>query len=192
MCIKIFFSLLFSGIMIQFFKIYNVIHNLNLLKNFKKYFFIIFNQMYFQKSKSNLKYIQHTGYHKLAHSTKTIRFFPEFDRNLKLYSKLHSFMKINETLCPNEQEEKIHKFGISFYDEIISNITFHHEKLDKEILFLFNPFILIFNSIKFIISFLLNFFDFKFSARSVNLFSFFITLFIFLIGYIKIYYLFIV
>ena len=58
-------------------------------------------------------------------------------------------MKINETLCPNEQEEKIHKFGISFYDEIISNITFHHEKLDKEILFLFNPFILIFNSIKF-------------------------------------------
>ena len=190
MYIKIFFSFLLSGIMIQFFKIYNVIHNLNLLKNFKKYFFIIFNQMYFQKS--NLKYIQHTRYLKLAHSTKTIRFFPEFDRNLKLYSKLHSFMKINETLCPNEQEEKIHKFGISFYDEIISNITFHHEKLDKEILFLFNPFILIFNSIKFIISFLLNFFDFKFSARSVNLFSFFITLFIFLIGYIKIYYLFIV
>ena len=192
MYIKIFFSFLLSGIMIQFFKIYNVIHNLNLLKNFKRYFFIIFNQMYFQKSKSNLKYIQHTGYLKLAHNTKTIRFFPEFDRNLKLYSKLHSFMKINETLCPNEQEEKIHKFGISFYDEIISNITFHHEKLDKEILFLFNPFILIFNSIKFIISFLLNFFDFKFSARSVNLFSFFITLFIFLIGYIKIYYLFIV
>ena len=192
MYIKIFFSFLLSGIMIQFFKIYNVIHNLNLLKNFKRYFFIIFNQMYFQKSKSNLKYIQHTGYRKLAHSTKTIQFFPEFDRNLKLYSKLHSFMKINETLCPNEQEEKIHKFGISFYDEIISNITFHHEKLDKEILFLFNPFILIFNSIKFIISFLLNFFDFKFSARSVNLFSFFITLFIFLIGYIKIYHLFIV
>ena len=31
-----------------------------------------------------------------------------------------------------EQKEKIHKFGINFYNEIISNITFHHEKLDKE------------------------------------------------------------
>ena len=44
MYIKIFFSFLLSGIMIQFFKIYNVVHNLNLLQNFKKYFFIIFNQ----------------------------------------------------------------------------------------------------------------------------------------------------
>ena len=190
MYIKIFFSFLLSGIMIQFFKIYNVIHNLNLLQNFKKYFFIIFNQMYSQKS--SLKYIQHTEYIKLTHKTKTTQFFPELDRNLKLYSKLFTFMIINETICSIEQEEKMHKFGISFYDEIISNITFHHEKLDKEILFLFNPFILIFNSIKLIIRFLFNFFDFKFSAKSINLFSFFITLFIFLIGYIKIYYLFIV
>ena len=144
--------------------------------------------MYFQKS--NFKYIQHAEYLKSAHSTKTIRFFPEFDKNLKLYSKLIIFIIINETLCSIEQE-KIHKFGISFYDEIISSITFHQEKLDKEILFLFNPFILIFNSIKLIIIFLFNFFDFKFSTKSVNLFSFFITIFIFLIGYIKIYYLFI-
>ncbi len=185
MCIKIFFSLLFSGIMIQFFKIYNVIHNLSLLQNFKKHFFIIFNQMYFQKS--NFKYIQHTEYIELIYNNKTTQFFREFDRNLKLYSKLLTFMIINETACSIEQKEKIHKFGVNFYDEIISNITFHHEKLDKEILFLFNPFMLIFNSVNLIISFLFNFFNFKFSDKSVNVFCFLITLFIFLIGYIKVY-----
>ena len=96
MYIKIFFSFLLSGIMIQFFKIYNVIRNLNLLQNFKKYFFIIFNQMYFQKS--NFKYIQPAEYLKSAHSTKTIRFFPEFDKNLKLYSKLIIFYILSNSV----------------------------------------------------------------------------------------------
>ena len=189
MYVRIFFSFLFSGLMIQFLKVFKVIHNLSFLHNFKKSFFILFNQIYFQKLDLNMKSIlRHIKCNNCRYSNKIRQFFPDFDNSLKFHSKLLTFMLINKTANSANQKEKMRQFGTDFYGEIISSIIFYREKLDKEILFLFNPFILIFNSINIIISFLIKLFNFKLSCKSVKIFCFLVTFFIFLIGYLKIYY----
>jgi hypothetical protein len=188
MYVKLFFSFLFSGLVIQILKIFNTINTLKFLNNLKKYFFPFFNQIYLQKLDTNFKCIfNHIEKNLLTYSNKLMQYLPEFDRNLKSHSKLITFTIINKILYSIEQKDKVLQFGVDFYSEILSNITFHREILDKEILFLLNPFILIFNSISLIINLLFKFIDFKFSKKLLNLSCMFITFLIFLIGYIKIY-----